>query len=111
MAKEAGNLTEPLHQSIEALMLSQRPVPEFPVSAIEPDKLLINSYQGNPNIGNLDQFRLKIDGQVQKPLDLSLAQLRQIPLISMVIRHVCVEGGAAVVQWGGVRVADLLALA
>jgi DMSO/TMAO reductase YedYZ molybdopterin-dependent catalytic subunit len=111
MAKEAGNLTEPLNQSIEALMLSQRPVPEFPVSAIEPDKLLINSYQGNPNIGNLDQFRLKIDGQVQKPLDLSLAQLRQMPLISMVIRHVCVEGWAAVVQWGGVRVADLLALA
>jgi DMSO/TMAO reductase YedYZ molybdopterin-dependent catalytic subunit len=92
-------------------MLSQRPVPEFPTSAIEPDKLLINSYQGNPNIGNLDQFRLKIDGQVQKPLDLSLAQLRQMPLISMVIRHVCVEGWAAVVQWGGVRVADLLALA
>jgi DMSO/TMAO reductase YedYZ molybdopterin-dependent catalytic subunit len=111
MAKEAGNLTEPLNQSVEALMLSQRPVPEFPTSAIEPDKLLINSYQGNPNIGNLDQFRLKIDGQVQKPLDLSLAQLRQMPLISMVIRHVCVEGWAAVVQWGGVRVADLLALA
>jgi DMSO/TMAO reductase YedYZ molybdopterin-dependent catalytic subunit len=111
MAKEAGNLTEPLNQSVEALMLSQRPVPEFPTSAIEPDKLLINSFQGNPNIGNLDQFRLKIDGQVQKPLDLSLAQLRQMPLISMVIRHVCVEGWAAVVQWGGVRVADLLALA
>jgi DMSO/TMAO reductase YedYZ molybdopterin-dependent catalytic subunit len=111
MAKEAGNLTEPLNQSVEARMLSQRPVPEFPTSAIEPDKLLINSYQGNPNIGNLDQFRLKIDGQVQKPLDLSLAQLRQMPLISMVIRHVCVEGWAAVVQWGGVRVADLLALA
>jgi DMSO/TMAO reductase YedYZ molybdopterin-dependent catalytic subunit len=111
MAKEAGNLTEPLNQSVEALMLSQRPVPEFPTSAIEPDKLLINSFQGNPNIGNLDQFRLKIDGQVQKPLDLSLTQLRQMPLISMVIRHVCVEGWAAVVQWGGVRVADLLALA
>jgi DMSO/TMAO reductase YedYZ molybdopterin-dependent catalytic subunit len=111
MAKEAGNLTEPLNQSVEALMLSQRPVPEFPTSAIEPDKLLINSYQGNPNIGNLDQFRLKIDGQVQKPLELSFAQLRQMPLMSMVIRHVCVEGWAAVVQWGGVRVADLLALA
>ena len=28
----------------------------------------------------------------------------------MVIRHVCVEGWAAIVQWGGIRLRDLAAL-
>jgi DMSO/TMAO reductase YedYZ molybdopterin-dependent catalytic subunit len=34
-----------------------------------------------------------------------------LPFTSMVIRHVCVEGWAAIVQWGGVRLRDLLTLA
>jgi DMSO/TMAO reductase YedYZ molybdopterin-dependent catalytic subunit len=110
MAKEVGQLSEPLNQTLEALMLSQKPVPEYPMSAIEPDKLLINSFAGNPTNLNLNQFQLKIDGDVQKPMTLSMAEIQQMPLTSMVIRHVCVEGWAAVVQWGGVRVSDLLAL-
>jgi DMSO/TMAO reductase YedYZ molybdopterin-dependent catalytic subunit len=32
-------------------------------------------------------------------------------LQSMVIRHICVEGWAAIVQWGGVRLRDLIDLA
>jgi DMSO/TMAO reductase YedYZ molybdopterin-dependent catalytic subunit len=42
---------------------------------------------------------------------LSLPQIYQMPLTSMVIRHVCVEGWAAIVQWGGIRLRDLIALA
>jgi DMSO/TMAO reductase YedYZ molybdopterin-dependent catalytic subunit len=110
MAKEVGQLSEPLNQSLEALMLSQKPVPEFPMSSIEPDKLLINSFVGSPTNLNLEQFQLKIDGEVQKPIMLSMAEIRQMPLTSMVIRHVCVEGWAAIVQWGGVRVSDLMKL-
>jgi DMSO/TMAO reductase YedYZ molybdopterin-dependent catalytic subunit len=34
-----------------------------------------------------------------------------LPFTSMVIRHVCVEGWAAIVQWGGCRLYDLLRLA
>lgn len=39
-----GQISEPLNQSLEALLLSQKPVPEFPKSAIEPQQLLINSF-------------------------------------------------------------------
>jgi DMSO/TMAO reductase YedYZ molybdopterin-dependent catalytic subunit len=42
---------------------------------------------------------------------LSLSNLQTIPKRSMIIRHVCVEGWAAVVQWSGVRLSDLLLLA
>ena len=38
-----GKTFEPLNQSVEALLLNpQKLVPEFPVSAIEPNALLIN---------------------------------------------------------------------
>jgi DMSO/TMAO reductase YedYZ molybdopterin-dependent catalytic subunit len=56
-------------------------------------------------------FRLTVDGAVNKPLSLDLTTLQQMPLTSMVIRHVCVEGWAAIVQWGGIRLSDLIAMA
>ncbi|MBD2410311.1 oxidoreductase [Nostoc calcicola FACHB-389] len=102
-------LSEPLNQSLEALLLTQKPVPEFPVSAIEPDKLLINTFNFTPQIDPV-RFRLKIDGEVNNPMQLSMTDIQKLPLTSMVIRHVCVEGWAAIVQWGGVRLQDLVAL-
>ncbi|OKH43629.1 oxidoreductase [Phormidium tenue NIES-30] len=109
-SEKVGQTFEPLNQSIEELILSQRPVPEFPMSAIEPGKLLINSFAGTPEI-NQAQFRLQINGKVNQPMQLGLTDLQKLPLTSMVIRHVCVEGWAAVVQWGGVRLQDLIRLA
>jgi DMSO/TMAO reductase YedYZ molybdopterin-dependent catalytic subunit len=106
-----GSLSEPLNQRVESLIFQpQQPVPEFPISAIEPDKLIINSFRGTPVINPL-AYRLTIDGEVNNPLSLSMGDLQKIPFTSMVIRHVCVEGWAAIVQWGGVRLRDLIAIA
>lgn len=102
---------EPLNQRVEELLLRpQTPVPEFSVSAIEPDKLLINSFGITPQI-DPQTFRLAIDGAVHQPMQISMSDIRQMPLTSMVIQHVCVEGWAAIVQWSGVRLRDLIALA
>ena len=79
------------------------------MSAINPEALLINSINGTPQIDPAT-FQLTIDGAVNLPMQLSLADLQAMPLTSMVIRHVCVEGWAAIVQWGGVRLRDLAAL-
>ena len=38
------------------------------------------------------------------------SDIQSLPLISMVIRHICVEGWSAIVQWGGVRLYDLAKL-
>jgi DMSO/TMAO reductase YedYZ molybdopterin-dependent catalytic subunit len=110
LSDQAGQLFEPLNQKLEALLLTQNPVPEFPISAIEPDQLLINTFGATPQL-DPTQFRLTIDGDVDRPLQLNLTELQALPLTSMVIRHVCVEGWAAIVQWGGVRLRDLIALA
>lgn len=106
-----GKVSEPLNQQVESLIFRpQQPVPEFSLSEVEPDKLIINSFRGTPAIAP-ENYRLTIDGVVNHPLSLSMDDLQKIPFTSMVIRHVCVEGWAAIVQWGGVRLRDLLAIA
>ncbi len=106
-----GKAFEPLNQSVEALLLNpQKPVPEFPGSAIEPDALIINTFDFTPVIDPV-AFRLIVDGEVNNPLSLSLAEVQQMPHYVMTIRHVCVEGWAAIVQWGGVRLRDIVSLA
>ncbi len=103
-----GRAFEPLNQRVEELLFNpQKPVPEFPLSAIEPDRLIINTFRSTPIIEPTD-FRLIIRGEVEQPLSLSLQEIQQMPRTSMVIRHVCVEGWAAIVQWGGVRLSELI---
>ncbi len=109
LSTQIGQTVEPLNQAIEAGILSQKPVPEFPVSAIEPDKLIINTFDLTPQLDPAT-FRLTINGEVNHPMQLSLADIQKLPLTSMVIRHVCVEGWAAIVQWGGVRLQELAKL-
>jgi len=107
----AGKATEPLNQKVEELLFKpQKLVPEFSASAIEPNKLIVNTYGFTPEIDPA-QFRLTVDGEVANPLSLDLATIGQLPKRSMVIRHVCVEGWAAIVQWAGVPVRDLIQLA
>jgi DMSO/TMAO reductase YedYZ molybdopterin-dependent catalytic subunit len=106
-----GSLFEPLNQSVEELLFkAQKLAPEFPVTAIEPEALIVNSFRFTPFLDPAT-FQLVIDGEVDRPLKLDLPTLYQMPLTSMVIRHVCVEGWAAIVQWGGLRLRDLIQLA
>jgi DMSO/TMAO reductase YedYZ molybdopterin-dependent catalytic subunit len=56
-------------------------------------------------------WRLKVDGLVANPLELSLAQLQALPARTQITRHDCVEGWSAIGQWKGVRLSHLLELA
>ena len=105
-----GKFSEPLNRKFEELIFQpQKPVPEFLPSQIEPNKLIINSFESTPII-DLEKYRLIIDGEVNHPLSLSMADIQSLPLTSMIIRHVCVEGWAAIVQWGGIRLREIIAL-
>lgn len=106
----AGKATEPLNQKLEELLQKSQPVPEFPTSAIEPEALIINTYGYTPELDRTT-FRLSVDGEVENPLSLDLETIRQMPGKTMTIRHVCVEGWAAIVQWRGVPVRELIQLA
>ncbi|OBQ32257.1 MAG: oxidoreductase [Anabaena sp. MDT14b] len=105
-----GKLSAPLNQKFEELIFQpQKPVPEFLPNQIEPNKLIINSFKSTPVI-DLAKYRLIVDGEVNHPLSLSMADIQALPLTSMIIRHICVEGWAAIVQWGGIRLREIIAL-
>ena len=56
-------------------------------------------------------WRLEVDGLVETPLALSLAELRAMPARTQITRHDCVEGWSCIGQWTGVRLSHVLALA
>jgi DMSO/TMAO reductase YedYZ molybdopterin-dependent catalytic subunit len=105
-----GEATQPLNERVEALLQGKGKLPEFRPSQVQPGALLINSFNGTPTI-DPGSYRLTVGGLVSRPLRLELAALTALPQQECVIRHVCVEGWAAVVAWSGPRLADVLALA
>jgi len=55
------------------------------------------------------EYRLRIEGQVEKPVTLTLADLRALPRAEQVSDFHCVTGWSVYnVSWGGVRLADVL---
>jgi DMSO/TMAO reductase YedYZ molybdopterin-dependent catalytic subunit len=56
-------------------------------------------------------YRLSVDGEVEHPQHLSVAQLQHLMNVTQITRHDCVEGWSAIAQWQGVRLADVLAMA
>jgi DMSO/TMAO reductase YedYZ molybdopterin-dependent catalytic subunit len=53
-------------------------------------------------------WKLEVRGLVEKPLSLSLADLRALPQRTQITRHDCVEGWSAIGEWQGVQLARLL---
>ena len=53
-------------------------------------------------------WRLVVDGLVDRPLALALAELKALEQRTQITRHDCVEGWSAIGQWTGVPLRDLL---
>ncbi|MCJ2086436.1 molybdopterin-dependent oxidoreductase [Methylobacterium sp. E-005] len=57
------------------------------------------------------KYHLEVDGLVEAPFKLSLAELRKLPARTQITRHDCVEGWSAIGKWTGVPLSDLLSRA
>jgi DMSO/TMAO reductase YedYZ molybdopterin-dependent catalytic subunit len=53
-------------------------------------------------------WRLRVDGLVAQPLDLSLEELQRMPRTSYTVKHHCVEGWSAIASWHGVPVSTIV---
>ena len=53
-------------------------------------------------------WKLKIDGLVDRPTELTLAELRNLPSRTQITRHDCVEGWSAIGKWTGTQLGPLL---
>lgn len=54
-------------------------------------------------------WRLSIEGLVERPRSFSLDELKAMPSRTQITRHDCVEGWSCIGQWQGVVLGDLLA--
>lgn len=84
------------------------------------DADLSPSFRGNGSVSVSDpkyqlmaqtgfaQWALKVDGLVETPANLSLAELHAMPARTQITRHDCVEGWSAIGKWTGVPLAAVL---
>jgi len=61
-----------------------------------------------PMLVNPSAWRLRVDGLVRHPLELSLEDVMQMPRVSYTVKHHCVEGWSAIATWHGVPVAAVV---
>jgi DMSO/TMAO reductase YedYZ molybdopterin-dependent catalytic subunit len=84
---------------------------EFPNSAVAPfEKFPYNYYDvADPEI-DLDAWTLSVEGQVRRPGEYTLADLRKLPPHQQNTRHVCVEGWDVIGNFGGTRLSEVLSM-
>ena len=58
--------------------------------------------------GKFAEWRLEVDGLVERPAKLSLTEIRALPSRTQITRHDCVEGWSCIGKWKGARLAALL---
>src|SRR5881409_2347944 len=61
-----------------------------------------------PMLVNPSAWRLRVDGLVRQPLELSVDDLMRMPPVSYTVKHTCVEGWSAIATWHGVPVSAIV---
>ena len=62
-----------------------------------------------PMLRDPDRWRLRVQGLVEHPLELSLDDLMRLPRTAYTVKHHCVEGWSAIASWHGVPVSAIVA--
>lgn len=112
------NSADAFTRRAQRLLLGQRPLArELSVADISAHFPLSGTYMpGADTYKRLleEEFagwRLRVHGLVDRPLSLSLADLRALPSRTQITLHQCDEGWSAGAQWTGVPLGGLLGLA
>ena len=112
---QALRMAEGLTRRAQRLLVPREALaPEYAAADISPD------FRANGSVdpaaadyvalrdGGFSDYRLVIDGLVERPLSLSLDDLRARPSHTQITKHDCVEGWTSIGQWTGVRLETLI---
>ncbi len=80
--------------------------PYFWHNGVYPDSAEYTALQEGGFVG----YRLRINGLVANPLELSLAELRALPHHEQITQHFCIQGWSGIAKWGGVSMQTLIDL-
>jgi DMSO/TMAO reductase YedYZ molybdopterin-dependent catalytic subunit len=83
--------------------------PVFADSEVTPfEKFPINDYDVDDPDVDLESWTLTVKGEVKKPGDYTLEQIKALPSQTQNTRHICVEGWDVVGRFTGVRLSNFL---
>jgi DMSO/TMAO reductase YedYZ molybdopterin-dependent catalytic subunit len=110
--------SDALTMSVQRMLLTEQSMArEYSVADISEDFPVVGTRLPN-NIGyvmslsnNFLDWRLRVDGLVDRPLSLSLADLKKLPARTSITSHSCEEGWTAIGQWTGTPLSQVLELA
>jgi sulfoxide reductase catalytic subunit YedY len=60
--------------------------------------------------GDFADYRLRIHGLVDNPVEFDLAKLRALPHHEQITQHFCIQGWSGIAKWGGVSMQTIVAL-
>jgi DMSO/TMAO reductase YedYZ molybdopterin-dependent catalytic subunit len=60
--------------------------------------------------GNFADYRLRINGLVDNPIDLDMTELRSLPRHEQITQHFCIQGWSGIAKWGGVSMQTIIDL-
>ena len=60
--------------------------------------------------GDFADYRLRINGLVDNPVELSLPELRALPHHEQITQHFCIQGWSGIAKWGGVSMQTIMDL-
>lgn len=109
------SMAEVANQSLQRSMLSSGSLAR---EYSEADVSRLFKANGTTNPGDADyrqlaaggfrDWKLQIDGLVDRPMSLTLDEVRQLPARTQITRHDCVEGWSAIGKWSGAQMGPLL---
>ena len=106
----ALNAISRLNDGVQGLILSPTQLaPTYPDSMIT-RPFPFNAFYTEDEIREVDgdSWRLEVTGMVADRRKWTLAELRAMPQIGQVTRHICVEGWSAIGKWAGVPFSEFL---
>lgn len=60
--------------------------------------------------GDFRDYRLKVGGLVENPVELSLEEIRAMGKQTQITLHHCIQGWSGIAEWGGLPMAELIKL-
>ena len=113
---DAGGIYGPgetLTYACQRLLTTRTPAREFPRSMISKNPFaneVAPPTDGFKHLqaGGFRDWRLVIDGTVARPMSLSLADLKTLPIHSQVTEVACEEGWSYIAEWIGVPLSEVL---
>jgi len=104
-----------IHRAMQRLLSTDRSLAkEFSESEMSPvfranGTLNPGTPEYNAHLANkFADFGLRVDGLVNRPLNISMAELKAMPTRNQITRHDCVEGWSAIGKWHGPMLGNIL---